>query len=185
MRLFRTASCLVLLHLGLAGCATRTVEPREYLDETTAATITVVAEPWIFASQRSNGSTQERDFLSLYAIDVNRMGQHRQYFAVLHWWPSGIGPQQAPRLMLQTEDKSLSLEATRDDPRSLGISQPLTQASIGEGQWWYFPVDKQLLATVAAARDLRASYAIDGQQTAYTIWRDGREELTELTAVVP
>lgn len=185
MRLFKTTFLLALLQLTLMGCATPTLAPREYLDEDTAATITMVAEPWIFASERSSAASAKRDFLSLYAIDVNRMGDHRQYLAVLQWWPPEVGAAAAPRLTLETQGTSHSLQATREQPRSLGIAQPLAGSSTEEGKWWYFEVDKQLLANVAAARDLRASFAIDGEPTAYTMWRDGSQELTELTAVLP
>src|SRR5262245_54633217 len=100
MRTSMTA-CLVLL---LTGCAASgPVGPRQYLDEQTVATITVVSDPWVFSAKRPEAlptaedrttvsatsmtdrpvfGTERRDFLSVYAIDVNRMGDHRQYLAV-------------------------------------------------------------------------------------------------------
>src|SRR5262245_32988080 len=74
----------IVLALVMAGCATtRPAGPREYLDEQTAATITVVSDPWIFTRERFGAKVDEQDFLNLYGIDVNRQGDHRQYIAVL------------------------------------------------------------------------------------------------------
>src|SRR5512138_2777902 len=74
-----------ILCLSLCTCGTeRVVTPREYLDERTAATITVVRDPWIFTRGTVRASSGEyRDFLHLYAVDVNRMGEHKQYLAAL------------------------------------------------------------------------------------------------------
>ena len=71
----------------LSGCASHVSTPRAYLDEETAATITIVAEPWIFTGEQVGASLNDRDYLNMFAIDVNRMGDHRQYLAVLQSMP--------------------------------------------------------------------------------------------------
>lgn len=167
----------VLLSL-LAGCAsTRTVTPREYLDEQTAATITVVADPWIFANERT-AQGGERDFLNVYAIDVNRMGDHRQYLAVLQWWPESADAA-VPILELTSQQQTVRLESVATDARELGIVQPLATSPPRTSKWWYFPVDKQTLATVAQPHEWLATLVIGDQRTSYIMWRDGRAELAE------
>lgn len=186
MRIAVTASVLLIL----VGCtATRSVAPREYLDEQTAATITMVADPWIFTRERSDAALDERDFLNLYAIDVNRMGEHRQYFAVLQSAPvsdtSGTEPP-APVLELRSTEDTVSLQPAAQDARQLGIAQPLAPSYSLTSKWWYFPVDKDALAAIAGSQDLHAVLiAADGKRTPYVMWRDGSAELSELTAVLP
>ena len=110
----------------LAGCATPSTAPREYLDEQTAATITVVADPWIFT--RKNAPPQ-LDFFNLYAIDVNRMGDHKKYFVVVHYWPGaefdGGAP---PTLVLSGGGQELKLAPASEDARQLGIAQAARQS---------------------------------------------------------
>lgn len=182
MRIAVTASLLLLL----VGCATRTVTPREYLDEQTAATITVVADPWIFTREQSNSATGERDFLNLYAIDVNRMGEHRQYLAVLQSLPDSPGANPStPTLELHAAGHTISLQPLTEDPQKLGIAQPLAPSYTLTSKWWYFPMDKDALAAVARAQDLQVALIVDDERIPYLVWRDGSAELSELTAVLP
>jgi hypothetical protein len=169
------AGLLFAVALLLSACQTeRAVTPREYLDEQSAATITVVKDPWIFTRGAGRaGSEQHRDFLHLYAIDVNRMGDHKQYI-------SGV-----PTLELKSRNGSISLQATTAESKDLGIVQPIAPSYALDTSWWYFPVDKQTLATIANTREVEASIVWRGERTDFALWRDGREELSELTAVLP
>ena len=173
----------MLLALALAGCAAApTTAPREYLDEQTAATITVVQKPWIFMREQTAANAQ-RDYLHLYAIDVNRMGDHRQYFAVLQSAPLADAP--PPALELQAGGRAVTLERATEQPRELGIAQPIAESYTLTAAWSYFPVDKQTLATLANAGDLKAHLINAQGPMTYVLWRDGRDELSELTAVLP
>jgi hypothetical protein len=190
----RSIFCVSLLLLA-ACAAPRAAGPKEYLDEQTAATITVVADPWIFNRLQNAAAPRglepgwadqrtERDFLNLYAIDVNRMGDHRQYLALLQWTPPlDASRNTAPKLQFHTGERVITLDAVNADPRSLGIAQPLAQAH-DTSTWSYFAVDKQLLATIAKAPQLQLSLLDGNEQIAYEIWRDGRSELAELTEVL-
>jgi hypothetical protein len=179
VRIITAAAFLSLL----VGCASeRPAGPREYLDEKTSATITMVAEPWVFASDGA-AAGEERDFLNVYAIDVNRMGDHRQYLAVLQWWPPQPMSANAlgPTLELQADDRKISLQPIMVDARELGLAQPVETAHPAASKWWYFPVDKQILGAVARSQNLQATMLAGEQRTAYVIWRDGRADVAELT----
>jgi hypothetical protein len=171
---------VLVLALSVTACSSTSVTtPREYLDEQTAATITVVKEPWIFTREAS----EQRDYLHLYAIDVNRMGNHRQYVAVLQSTPTQGGS--APSLELTTAERVVALEATTAEPRELGIAQPIAESYTMTAAWWYFPVDKEQLASLANSTELQARLKVGDQRIPYVLWRDGRNELSELTAVLP
>lgn len=175
--------CAALLTSLFAGCVSApATSPREYLDEQTAATITAVRQPWIFTRVQNVGSAQ-RDFLHLYAIDVNRMGDHRQYIAALQ--SSADDPALHPSLELTAGGHTHRLAASAQDPRDIGIAQPIAESYTLTSAWWFFPVDKQTLAKLANARDLSAQLILGDERISYALWRDGRDELSELTAVLP
>ncbi|MGH8175549.1 MAG: hypothetical protein ACREV5_04730 [Steroidobacter sp.] len=184
----RTVSTALLLLICVACTSTPGTAPREYLDEQTAATITVVADPWIFSRERTNETADQRDFLNVYAIDVNRMGDHKQYFAVLQSLPlvdSQGRELPAPTLQLRTSADVLSLEPTPEEPRKLGLARPVAESYSLTSKWWYFPVDRQTLASVATSGDVQATLVVGETQTPYVLWRDGRAEVEELTSVLP
>jgi hypothetical protein len=186
-RCMRVAGAIAL-SVVLAACSTaRPSGPREYLDEQTAATITVVSNPWIFTREQFGAAVDDNDFLNLYAIDVNRMGDHRQYLAVLQSVPLSAGEAEppAPQLDLRLGDRKLSLQAVLDDPRSFGIAQPIASSYTLTSRWWFYPVSKETLTAVASATDLNASLTTEGRRIPYVIWRDGRAEVAELMAVLP
>lgn len=180
----------------LGGCATsQDVGPREFLDEQTAATITIVADPVIFVSEAAGprGLDRERspfipdsnrDYLELYGIDVNRMGSHRQYFVVQKW----LTPDDAearPILELKADGSTVELRATPEDPRKLGISAPPAPIFSKSAKWWYFPTDTATLRRIAGASSLDASLVIGERRMAYEIFTDGRAQLGELAAELP
>jgi hypothetical protein len=167
----------IALLLILVGCAsTKSVAPREYLDEQTAATITVVADPWIFT--RKNAPPQ-LDFFNLYAIDVNRQGDHKKYFVVVHYWPGVDMTGTPPSLVLNGGSQELKLQAVAEDPRKLGIAQPLDKAAPSSAKNWFYPVDKASLQAIAQTRQLSAALLTEKTTADYAVWRDGSSELSE------
>jgi hypothetical protein len=173
----------VLICFAVTACATpHSTTPREYLDEQTAATIKVVSDPWIFTRERTNSSVDTHDYLNIYAIDVNRMGDHKQYLAVLKAWPTDGT---STVLQLATHDGPVELQATTQSTRDLGIAQPVASSFAYDATWRYFPVNKEVLAKLAHSPELRASIVTADMAVPYVMWRDGSAEVTELTAVLP
>jgi hypothetical protein len=171
------------LSLGLVACATpHSTTPREYLDEQTAATIKVVSDPWIFTPERTSSAVDTHDYLNIYAIDVNRMGDHRQYLAVLKAWPENSSNS---TLELITSEGTVKLQPATQSARELGIAQPIASAFAYDATWRYFPVNKEVLAKLAHSQNLSAAVDTNDTRVPYVIWRDGSAEVTELTAVLP
>src|SRR6266481_1480979 len=67
------------------GSALGSKEPSEYLDQTTAATITVVAKPLIFAHERPELAAHARDYVTLAAASVNRGGAIEHFIFAYLW----------------------------------------------------------------------------------------------------
>lgn len=180
---------LLLASVLCAACASAPdVSPREYLDEQTAATIKVVAEPWIFSRERTNASVDQRDFLNVYAVNVNRMGDHKQYLAVLQSQPTldeRGGELPPPRLQLQTGGEVIELTPKLEDPKQFGVAQPIAPSYSLSSKWWWYPTDKATLGRIASAQNLQVALAAGETRTAYVLWRDGRAEAAAMTAVLP
>jgi hypothetical protein len=178
------AAALILL----SGCVSTPLTPREYLDEQTTATITVAAQPLIFVAQNAAPLTREndrqRDYVELYGIDVNRMGSHRQYIALLQWMTAESAAA-APALELSLSGETLKLQATAEDPKSLGIAQPLSQSYSASSRWWYYPTDAATLKRIARASELFVTLDTSAGRASYEMFSDGRAQLAELTAVLP
>jgi hypothetical protein len=180
------ALVIAVLLPTLLGCATApSPTPREYLDEQTAATIKVVAAPLVFAQDPSGGG---RDFLNVYAIDVNRMGAHQQYLAVLQWWPeqSVLAADGAKTtLHLETPAQTLSFTAVTQSVRELGIARQIDPTAPREAKWFYFATSKDVLAEVSKAGSMRATLVRDDERVAYELWRDKRAELSAPAEALP
>jgi hypothetical protein len=180
---------LALVILACAGCVSAPEQPlREYLDEQTTATITVVAEPWIFSHERSNERLDQRDYLNVYAIDVNRMGDHRQYLAVLQSSPLRDKEGRdtpPPTLQLRASGEELTFRPAADDSRQLGVAQPVAQSYTYESRWWYYPVDRRTLDRLASSRDVQASLVAGEVRAVYVLWRDGSAEAAALSSAIP
>jgi len=172
---------IAILVAMLSGCATPSAAPRHYLDEETAATVTITAQPWIFFHRRPG----RREFLSLYAIDVNRQGAHLQYIAALISMPPPLSDPSQLTLELQGGGQTLSLRPTLEDTRQLGFVKPVAPAYTLGSSWWYFPVTKDILGTVVRSKDLGATVVAGEVRVGYTKWRDGSAEIAELTAILP
>ena len=169
----------------LAGCAT--VVPRQYLDMDTAATITVVANPWVFVSDDPNSAFDKRGFLDLYALDVNRAGTHQHYFAAMQSSFDAALPDSkssAPILELEAGGQKITFHSTAQNLRQLGVAQPLEGTFAMESRWWCFPVTKDDVAAVSQTRDPRITLVAQDARFTYVEFRNGSKELTELLATL-
>lgn len=172
---------LAAMATTIVGCAAeRVVTPREYLDEQTAATITVVADPWVFNRE---GTTPQLDFLNLYAIDVNRMGDHRQYLVVVQYWPEPEWKSALPALEIRAAGAVARLEPFSASPREIGIGQPLDASAPRSATYWFYPVERAQLETIARTKHTSIALLKENERASYIVWRDASAELSEFATV--
>jgi hypothetical protein len=109
------------------------------------------------------------------------MGDHKKYFAVVHYWPTAelndnAGP---PTLVLNGGAQELKLDAVRDSPRQVGIAQAIDPSAPSSAKTWLYPVEATALQAIAHSRTLTASLLTAKVDAAYVVWRDGSPELSE------
>ena len=177
--IMRTLICVGTLAMLSACTATPDVGPRQYLDEQTAATITAVPEPWIFHRE---GTTPQLDFIHLYAVDVNRMGEHRQYLVVVKHWPApDFASEPIPALEVSAVGQQVRLEAVEGSARELGVGQSLDKTAPKDAQSWFYPVDQSVLGVVSRGPDVKLGLAHSEGHASYIVWRDGHAAFRELS----
>jgi len=183
----RVAVSISLFLLLATGCATSN-GPRQYLDEVTAATVTVTAKPWVFVANDPNAVFDKRGYLSLYTLDVNHAGSHQPYFAAMQSsFDVGLPNEKSspPTLEIQANGQTLVFHSTPQDPRQLGLAQPLEQPFASQSRWWYFVVTKQDIAAVAQLQAPQILLTSGDVRFTYVEFRNGSKELRELAAALP
>jgi hypothetical protein len=167
----------------IAGCASEQVAvPREYLDDSTASTITIVANPWVLTR---TGAPPQLDLLHLYAVDVNQTGHHGRYLAVIQYWPAATATHgERAELVLNVVDGQKRLEPLTDNADQLGIGQPLDDAAPASAKTWFYPLDSQTLDSLAATSALSVQVVAPSASADYVSWRDGSVDLKAFAATV-
>lgn len=178
--LLRAATaCIVVTAVmaAAAGCVATTPreEVREYLDGQTAATVTVLGRPMVFAMERPQLAVHARDYLTLVPIDVNRAGAHKRYYYGYAWSTidkRALGDDEAPpvRYELVADGRRISLVPLSGQPRDLGLGEEplpppnasalrMIAATTGEAQEF-----------VATAQDIVAVAVREGGGDRFALW---------------
>ena len=176
--------CCLLLALLCAGGAMQAAAapPRSVLDRRTGATIQYSARPWVFALEQPQLASHARDYIALYAVEIN-IGGTRRYQLAAFFWSTVPGRQQfagaAPKLRLQVEDRDLRLDSQGLTPRELGISQwPLQPPGRG-ALLTIYAVDQALLRQLGTATHFQLRPLTDTtlpEDVWFTEWRSARRE---------
>jgi hypothetical protein len=88
-------------------------------------------------------------------------------------------------LQLRASGEELTFRPVADDPRQLGVAQPVAQSYTYESRWWYYPVDRRTLERLASSRDVQASLVAGEVRAVYVLWRDGSAEAAALSSAIP
>jgi hypothetical protein len=169
---------LVLAALLAAGCATpESVRgEREYLDEVTAATITVGSPTLVFARERPELAVHARDYLTVVPVDVNRAGTHSQYFYAYVWSTldkRGLAEEATVdwRFELVADGRRIALTPVAGELRDLGLGAPPLPSPARSAQVLVAPTSRDVQAFVAGASELRAVATHDGGAERFELWR--------------
>ena len=121
------ATGTLLAAILMAGCASeQPAGPREYLDERTAATITVDGEPMVFACDRPELGVNARDYVTLTAVDVNTSGRHATHLVGYAWstLDKRAVEEGDSHYEIIADDRTLTLQPMPDGFRSIGVNEP-------------------------------------------------------------
>jgi hypothetical protein len=183
----RRRSVFLLAALALAGVAAQAA-PHSVLDRSTGATIVVSGAPWILALEQPHLAANSRDYIALYAVQINIAGKLDYHLAAFIWStvPGREGfAGESPELTLRVEDRQLQLKSPGKTPRDLGISKwPLDPPGHG-ARLVVYDVDTALLHQLANATSCQARINTDPTTPAdvwFEVWRDGRRAFRDFVA---
>jgi len=166
------------------GCATQETQgTREYLDEHTAATITVASKNLVFARGRPEFAVNARDYLTIVPVDVNRAGKHVLYFYCYAW--STVDKQRAAtespgQFELVADGRQISLAPATSQPHDLGFGElPITAPALTY-QTIVVSTTRETLQFLTRSQQVFALRTRDGLNERFDVWEDGRAALGEL-----
>jgi len=170
------AACVLL------ASAARADSPREYLDEETGATVTVVDRPLLFEYPRRDVAANAHDYATLVAASLNRGGKV-DYVLIVYFW-STVDPRlrqdplpSAEPLVLQADDRRISLKLRGHSAHEAGIGVPVHAPPVGNPVPNVYGTDLATVRFIAAARHLALVTDTDGTTLGYELWEDRREDL--------
>jgi len=170
--------------LALVSCAAfgASKEPQEYLDEETAATVTVVGQPLLFAYARTDLAANVRDYVTLAAAAVDRNGKI-SYVLIAYFW-STVDPRlrreplpSAESLVLQADDRRIELHLQGHSAHEAGIGMPVHAPPGDPVTPNVYASDLATLRFIGEARHLNVIATSDGNEVSYDLWEDRRPAL--------
>ena len=172
----------VMLALGTCVALAGDKQPQEYLDEETAATITVVGEPLVFACPRPELAANVRDYVTLAAAAVDRNGKI-SYVLIAYFW-STVDPRlrrdamPSPEpLVLQADDRRVELKLRGHSAHEAGIGAPVHAPPGAALTPNVYGTELATLRFVSEARNLTIVADSDGTALSYDLWEDRRTAL--------
>jgi hypothetical protein len=175
----RRAMLGVLLLGGLASMATHAASGT-LLDRNTGATLQLSTRPWVLALDQPHLAAHARDYIALYAVEINTSGK-RGYHLAAFLWSTVPGRERYagdnPVLQLRAGDRELKLDPLGRTPRDLGISQWPLKAPGRGAVLAIYEVDEGLLRAMASDIRLQARAASDPtlpEDVWFDTWRSGR-----------
>jgi hypothetical protein len=179
----RTRWPSALLAALAAACALAGPEPpREYLDEETGATVTVVDQPLVFAYPRRHLAANARDYATLATAAVNRGGRI-EYVLLVYFW-STVDPRlrddplpAAEPLVIQADDRRMALSLRGHSARDAGIGFAVHAPPGGTAAPNVYGTDLAAVRFIAAARHLALLADSNGVTLDYELWNDQRAAL--------
>jgi hypothetical protein len=171
--------------LGACAAAPQARQPTEFLDEKTAATVSVAAKPLVFARERTELAAHARDYVTLAGASVNRSGTI-EYFIFAYFW-STIDRRDAREVPLPDDELVIAADDRRIQPQLAGHSTQ--DAGVGTavrsppGHRWTLNVYRSDIATlryIAEARSLTVMTGPARDPITYFLWDDERRSLRAL-----
>ena len=172
---------LLLWHFPPAAQAAD-LQPREYLDPETAATVTVVGEPLIFANPRTEVAANARDYVTLAAAAVDRNGKV-SYVLVAYFWSTvdprvrGYPMPDPEPLVVQADDRRIELKLKGHSPYDSGISVPVHPPPGPPVTPNVYSADLGVLRSIAESRQLSLVTETAITSIPYGLWEDHRAAL--------
>lgn len=156
--------------------------PQEYTDEQTAATITIVAQPLVFAYARRELAANARDYATVAAAAVNRSGRI-SYVLIVYFWTTvdprlrDAGNPDAEPVVFLADDRRISLKLQSHSAREAGIGTPVHAPPGDDVPPNVYAIDLATARFISESRHLALQADSGGTSFTYDLWEDRRGAL--------
>jgi hypothetical protein len=179
------ALALALLTTALPGCTIPPPRPAEYLDPDTAALVTTVSTPIVFARTHNDVAANARQYATVAAVSVNRSGRY-EYVLLVYLWSTldarlGIDRHLGQNIILLADDRAIRLVRDSRSMQEVGISTPLHAPEHIRGQPRIYRTDRETLQFLSGARRVRLLLEGDEDPRPFDVWTDGRRALAQFS----
>ena len=183
---------LFVVLAALASCASHPpTAPREFLDEQSANTLTVVAAPMIFARERFDVAAYAHDYATVVAAEIDASGVYSPYLLLYRW--STVDPRMSPpppagagALRIIADGRVIDLTPLDKFPLSLARSRELSVPDHSDVVAHAYRVDVETLHFIAASREIMLRLPQEPLDIPFRLAEDGRGALGEfLRAAAP
>lgn len=184
----RAAACATLaLCATLTACSSAPARPPQYLDPDTAASVTTVTTPIVFARAHQDVAANARQYVTVAAVSVNRSG-HFDYVLLVYLWSTvdpRLGAHRHPgqNIILLADDRAIRLVRDGSSLHQVGISAPLHAPEHMHGQPRIYRTDLETLKFLGQARRMRLLLEGDEDPRPFDVWTDGRAALRRFASV--
>jgi hypothetical protein len=166
------------------GCASD-YAIRQYLDNTTAATITVGVGT-TFAQARPEIAANLRDYIDVTPIEVNRGGRRALYLVCQFWSTIDRRTSTSPfaskaQLSIVADGRVIALKSTDKTLRDAGIGDPINLQPTKSSQTILAEISIEALHTIANAKQVYANLTNDATDT-FSLWSDRRAAMVAFIA---
>jgi hypothetical protein len=177
------ALALGLLATALPGCTIPPPRPAEYLDPDTAALVTTVSTPIVFARTHNDVAANARQYATVAAVSINRSGRY-EYVLLVYLWSTldarlGIDRHMGQNVILLADDRAIRLVRDSRSMHEVGISTPLHAPEHIRGQPRIYRTDRETLQFLSGARRVRLLLEGDEDPRPFDVWTDGRRALAQ------
>lgn len=178
---------LTIVSLCLISCkATAPRHPNELLDPVTAAMVSSVTVPTIFARGHQDVAANARQYATVVGASINRSG-HYEYVLLVYIWSTvdarlGAGAHPGDTLVILADDRAIRLPRDGRSLREVGIAKPLQAPLHSRGPPRVYRTDRGTLQFISTAHHVRMQLEGDQDARPFDLWKDGRRELGQLAA---
>jgi hypothetical protein len=176
-------SLILIMLILLTACASGPPAPgKEFLDEETGNTLTVVSKPIVFARERTDVAAYSRDYATLVAVEVDHAGTFKNYLLLYRW--STVDARMLPKpdadvgeLELLGDGRRLDFKPLTSLPIALGSGRDVYLPRHGAALVRAFAVDQATLRYIALTQELTLQMPQEELDTPFRLWEDGRGAL--------
>jgi len=164
----------------------------QFLDKTTAVTVTRMTDPMVFFREQAGLAANVRDYVHVGPVEVNSMGE-RQYYLWMGVWSTidrGAAGQDPLRdtyrkVVITANDRPMEFEIYSEDPDALGTSESLYPRPGPGARNVFSRVTVEELRTMHEADYLYVSLGdSDSETDLYRVWKYDAESLANFIAYV-